>query len=327
MRRVLCGRARGRPRALVSSSRTHGVGTYAQQPRWTWLDAWSRLARRIPRQADGVLPGLLLEVDTPGARALRPWARPSVAPPRALLLVPAPGGARYGSTPRAACPHPCRRGGWGRPTRARAPRRMLMFRAGCFALARRCRRRPRRRQAAFSAGRAGAAPTPCSRPTTCARWSSPHRWPRRLTLDTLWNCPGDERRPARLPPAPSRLSLLVDGLVDDVSPTWVIILPLDCPQAFRLPQPPRGVLCDPWLRAPALRGVAARTGQRTVEELPEAVGELAAGREPHAGPRRQACRACNCRKDDDVRGETDWSISSSTRSEVRTGGDAVSRCA
>ena len=77
---------------------------------------------------------------------------------------------------------------------------------------------------------------------------------------------------------------LVDGLVTDVSSIWVDHLLLDRPQVFAFPdleeyRATRGFVLEPyeaWLPGPVTR---------TVEELAEAVGELAAGRDPHAGAR------------------------------------------
>jgi CDP-glycerol glycerophosphotransferase len=82
---------------------------------------------------------------------------------------------------------------------------------------------------------------------------------------------------------------LVDGLVTDVSSIWVDHLLLDRPIVFAFPdleeyRAGRGFVLEPydaWLPGPVTR---------TVDELADAVGELAAGRDPHAGARRGARR-------------------------------------
>ncbi|NMO92977.1 CDP-glycerol glycerophosphotransferase family protein [Actinomycetospora sp. TBRC 11914] len=90
---------------------------------------------------------------------------------------------------------------------------------------------------------------------------------------------------------------LVDGLVTDVSSIWVDHLLLDRPQVFAFPdldeyRATRGFVLEPyeaWLPGPVTR---------TVEELADAVGELAAGRDPHAAARRDARRRLHRFTDD-----------------------------
>lgn len=90
---------------------------------------------------------------------------------------------------------------------------------------------------------------------------------------------------------------LVDGLVTDVSSVWVDHLLLDRPQVFAFPdlddyRATRGFVLEPyeaWLPGPVTR---------TVEELADAVGELAAGRDPHAESRRATRRRLHRHTDD-----------------------------
>jgi CDP-glycerol glycerophosphotransferase len=90
---------------------------------------------------------------------------------------------------------------------------------------------------------------------------------------------------------------LVDGLVTDVSSIWIDHLLLDRPQVFAFPdldeyRATRGFVLEPyeaWLPGPATR---------TVAELAAAVGEVAAGRDPHAAARRDARRRLHRFTDD-----------------------------